>query len=146
MSTEVVHVKFTSMASEDVVYIGRANARYGLPASKWGNPFRIGGDGDREEVIGKYVDWLTRHPELLMVLQEELKGKRLACWCVPQPCHGHVLAKLAEHPFPLMTRCYCGCLGYEHDTRWEGGVFLGTRCVNPEHGGHKFSVAASEGL
>jgi hypothetical protein len=26
----------------------------------------------------------------------ELKGKRLGCFCHPQPCHGDVLAELAE--------------------------------------------------
>jgi hypothetical protein len=29
----------------------------------------------------------------------DLRGKVLACWCVPNPCHGHTLAGLAEaHP------------------------------------------------
>lgn len=31
------------------IYIGRKC--YGLPQSKWGNPFVIGKDGTREEVI-----------------------------------------------------------------------------------------------
>ena len=39
------------------VYIGRP--------SKWGNPFRIGPDGNREEVIRKYRDWIGKQPELL---------------------------------------------------------------------------------
>ena len=26
----------------------------------------------------------------------ELKGKRLGCFCHPQPCHGDVLAELAD--------------------------------------------------
>lgn len=32
------------------VYIGRP--------SKWGNPFVIGKDGTREEVIAKYAEWI----------------------------------------------------------------------------------------
>ena len=26
----------------------------------------------------------------------ELSGKNLACWCAPQPCHGHVLLRYAN--------------------------------------------------
>lgn len=29
---------------------------------KWGNPFRIGSDGTRSEVIAKYRDWLMNQP------------------------------------------------------------------------------------
>lgn len=34
------------------VYIGRP--------SKWGNPFIVGADGTRDEVIQKYKDWISR--------------------------------------------------------------------------------------
>jgi hypothetical protein len=69
------------------VYIGRP--------SKWGNPFTIGKDGTREEVIEKYETWIQTQPDLLSSLHE-LKGKTLACWCAPQACHGDVLVKLAN--------------------------------------------------
>jgi hypothetical protein len=69
------------------VYIGRP--------SKWGNPFVIGKDGTREEVIAKYEAWLKEHPELMAALPE-LQGKVLGCWCAPEACHGDVLARLAE--------------------------------------------------
>jgi Domain of unknown function (DUF4326) len=36
------------------VYIARANPRYRLAASKWANPFKIGRDGTRAEVIAMY--------------------------------------------------------------------------------------------
>jgi hypothetical protein len=75
------------------VYIGRANRRYGLPTSKWANPFRIGPDGTREEVLCKYRHWLFDQPGLMADLNE-LRGKRLGCWCAPKPCHGHVLIQL----------------------------------------------------
>jgi len=67
------------------VYIGRG--------SKWGNPFRIGRDGNREQVIRKYKEWILTMPDLLNHLHE-LKGKRLGCFCSPAPCHGDVLVKL----------------------------------------------------
>jgi hypothetical protein len=67
------------------VYIGRP--------SKWGNPFQLGVDGTRAEVIAKYEAWLRSQPDLLRELYE-LRGKTLACWCKPKPCHGDVLVKL----------------------------------------------------
>ena len=80
---KVVHCK-----KEDFdVYIGRP--------SKWGNPFTIGKDGTREEVIKKYEEWIKNQPHLLKSLPE-LKGKVLACWCAPQSCHGDVLLRLAN--------------------------------------------------
>lgn len=69
------------------VYIGRP--------SKWGNPFEIGPDGDRAEVIEKYRQWIQTQPKLLSDL-EELRGKVLGCWCSPLPCHGDVLIELLE--------------------------------------------------
>ncbi len=61
--------------------------------AKWGNPFRIGVDGTRSEVIEKYRKWLLEQPDLLADI-EELRGKRLGCWCAPKPCHGDVLVEL----------------------------------------------------
>lgn len=69
------------------VYIGRP--------SKWGNPFEIGKDGTRQEVIEKYEQYLLNNPKLMNDLSE-LKGKVLACWCSPKPCHGDILIKYAN--------------------------------------------------
>ena len=69
------------------VFIGRP--------SKWGNPFIIGRDGDRLEVIEKYQKWLKTQPHLLGSL-DELRGKRLGCFCSPLPCHGDILRVLAD--------------------------------------------------
>lgn len=77
------------------VYIGRENRTYGLPASKWGNPFRLERESDRPIVLARYRIWLLGEKELLAALPE-LRGKRLACWCSPLACHGDVLAELAE--------------------------------------------------
>jgi hypothetical protein len=66
------------------VYIGRG--------SPWGNPFRIGKDGTREEVIEKYEQYLKVNKCLLFALHT-LKGKTLGCYCKPLPCHGDVLVK-----------------------------------------------------
>ncbi|MGA7263045.1 MAG: DUF4326 domain-containing protein [Stellaceae bacterium] len=55
----------------DAVYIGRG--------SKWGNPFRIGIDGDRAAVIAKYECWLRNQHHLLRAL-DELRGCNLLCF------------------------------------------------------------------
>lgn len=68
------------------VYIGRP--------SPWGNPFVIGRDGDRAQVIARYRRWISRQPALLARIPT-LREKALGCWCAPQPCHGDVLAELA---------------------------------------------------
>ncbi len=79
----VVHCK---RAAHDV-YIGRP--------SRWGNPFVIGRDGTRADVIARYEAWLLEQPELVDALPE-LAGKTLGCWCAPRACHGDVLARLAN--------------------------------------------------
>lgn len=67
------------------VYIGRPG--------QWGNPFAIGRDGTREEVIEKYRAWIAERPELVDALAAE-RPDVLVCWCAPQACHGDVLAEL----------------------------------------------------
>ena len=70
------------------VYIGRPG--------KWGNPYIIGPDGTREEVIEKYEEWVRSSPTMMRTLHQ-LKGKVLGCWCDPGvPCHGEVLLKLMK--------------------------------------------------
>jgi hypothetical protein len=69
------------------VYIGRGG--------KWGNPFRIGVDGDRATVIARHEAWLRTQRDLLGAL-DELRGKDLVCFCAPQPCHGDLLLRLAN--------------------------------------------------
>ena len=66
--------------------------------TKWGNKFRIGSDGTREEVIARYRADLWRRIHAGAITLEELAeidGMWLACWCDPLPCHGHVLARAA---------------------------------------------------
>lgn len=69
------------------VYVGRPSA--------WGNPFIIGRDGTREEVIAKYERYLL-NSRVLMAEIHTLKNKRLACWCAPLACHADVLHKHAN--------------------------------------------------
>lgn len=70
------------------IYIGRPSC--------WGNPFVVGKDGDREQVIEKHRQWLLCRPDLIKKAKRQLKGKILGCWCAPLPCHGDVLAEIAN--------------------------------------------------
>ena len=83
--TRVVHCK----RSYFDVYIGRP--------SKWGNPFTIGKDGSRDEVIKKYRKWIMlKNQSRLRESVGKLRGKVLGCWCSPKACHGDILAELAD--------------------------------------------------
>ena len=66
--------------------------------TKWGNPYKLGVDGDREQVIALYRADLWRRiraGEVPLEELAELDGCWLACWCEPLPCHGDVLARAA---------------------------------------------------
>lgn len=84
-----------------VVNLNRANGRYtvyiGRP-SKWGNPFVIGRDGNRDQVCEKYERWIRSQTDLMADAKRELKGQVLGCYCKPHRCHGDTLAKIADEP------------------------------------------------
>ena len=73
------------------VYIGRG--------SVWGNPYVIGQDGTREEVIEKYKHYLWEmitSKRISLYQLKNLKGKRLGCFCKPKACHGDIIVKAVE--------------------------------------------------
>lgn len=80
------------------IYIGRP--------SKWGNPFTSKNDdksldkykvNSREEAIRKHKEWITTGEGMYLLKDlDELKGKKLGCWCKPKSCHGDTLAELAN--------------------------------------------------
>ena len=91
--TQVVHVRkvpFVQFTS-NFVYIGRDYLEF--KDEGWGNPFHIGVDGNRKEVLRKYREWVKGQPHLIARLPE-LKDKILGCWCKPYSCHGDVLVEL----------------------------------------------------
>ena len=74
------------------------NEPYDIPIFRgtlFGNPYEIGIDGTRSEVIKRFKRWFTfllKDP----VFKEEvmkLKGKRLGCSCKPKACHGDVICE-----------------------------------------------------
>jgi hypothetical protein len=79
------------------IYIGRP--------SPLGNPFVIGRDGDREEVIRKYREFLIIainnddriKREFERIRELDKKGDViLICWCAPSKCHGDVIKEIIE--------------------------------------------------
>jgi Domain of unknown function (DUF4326) len=63
-------------------------------SSVWRNPYRLGTDGTRKQVIKRYREDFARHRSLHKRIGE-LKGKVLICWCYPEYCHGEILADAA---------------------------------------------------
>ena len=97
MNTEVVNIR----KSDWDVYIGRKG--HGQDGY-FGNPFKIGEDGDREEVIRKYKVWFwnrVNKDEEFRRRVMELKGKKLGCFCKPSHCHGDVIKAWLEAGCPL---------------------------------------------
>ena len=88
--TKVVHCRKEKFD----VYIGRP--------SKWANPFLIGKDGTRYQVLRKYEKWILKQSDLLRSLGE-LENKILGCWCIPNMCHGHILIKLIKRRKDVTT-------------------------------------------
>lgn len=68
---------------------------------RYGNPYRVGVDGDQSECVDKFradlEHTLRFDPSLLADHLESLRGKDLACFCaLDTPCHGDVWLDLAN--------------------------------------------------
>ena len=80
------------------VYVGRP--------SIWGNPTKVDEILERnpmmslveahQEAVDRYREYLKYHPVLVGEIKRELRGKNLACWCAPLPCHADVLLEIAN--------------------------------------------------
>lgn len=91
--TRIINLKITKVSNKDNgdsydVYIGRGTL--------WGNPYQMGKEGTRDEVIAKFAyDFEKRFlklPEKFDENIEKLRGKTLGCHCKPAACHGDVIA------------------------------------------------------
>lgn len=91
--------QFQQWSKPNIVYIGRAmpHLNIELPASPFGNPFRIDKDTiqNRDDAIELYAEWILRPAQAHLLHQiDSLRGKMLVCWCHPRRCHGDVLIQL----------------------------------------------------
>ena len=95
----IVNLKHEPRLREEFEYAQVVNSTVLIDRrSKWGNPFKLGADRSREEVIARYREDLWRRiraGEVSLKDLAELDGCWLACWCEPLPCHGDVLARAA---------------------------------------------------
>jgi hypothetical protein len=108
MKTKVVNVRKTHYE----VFIGRP--------SKYGNPFKIGRDGTREQVIELYRKYFYKRLEFDPEFKKDvlkLQGKTLGCYCKPEACHGDVILEYLYNVFPVREQlpegfpkiiCLCG--------------------------------------
>lgn len=112
MNTRVIHARDLARYP-DAIYIGREHSGRGrgpsFKRSTWANPWSVC-DYGRERAVALYAKWITGDPEVVAMLppgnwhrptadeiRRELRGRVLACWCPEgQPCHGHVLAAIAD--------------------------------------------------
>ncbi len=86
--TEIVNINKTD---DWDIYIGRP--------SIFGNPYSVEKYG-REEAISKFDAYFT-----MRLLTDDdfrakvgaLKGKRLACFCKPLPCHGDIIKEYLDN-------------------------------------------------
>lgn len=81
------------------VYVGRKNNYYNLPQSEFANPFRLD-DYSRDASVDLYTLWFMYQivtDDAFKSSAENLQGETLACWCVPERCHGMVLVDYAEN-------------------------------------------------
>ena len=92
-------------ARRGITIVNRRNGRVagvyvGRPAVL-GNPYVIGHDGSRHDVVDKYRAWLreqyrhdgaVRHALRQLAMRYLTDGAlTLICWCAPQPCHAEVI-------------------------------------------------------
>ena len=78
-----VYNRHHNTAPADAIYIGRG--------SPWGNPYVIGKDGDRANVIRLFEENILPYLNV-----SALRGKDLVCFCKPSACHGDAILKKAN--------------------------------------------------
>lgn len=101
---EIVNKKDDSYVEnpETDLYVGRP--------SVFGNPFIIGRDGTRDNVVNLYRVYLAQHlsrssgsedyifAQLMKLAREHKAGKtvRLVCYCAPKKCHAEIIKAWIE--------------------------------------------------
>lgn len=84
------------------IYVGRPMPRQRLKGHILANPFKIGRDGSRQEVIDRYKEFVVRDSHRMEALADLRSAEVLCCWCrhdgeprtAANGCHGDVLIDL----------------------------------------------------
>lgn len=106
--TRVIHVRDAPEGwrkDSNYVYIGRENSQYRLPRSYFHNPYSIGKDGNRQEVLEQFnydLEQRLLDDSYFREAVANLYGKTLVCWCKSKklpatPCHGDFYVFWAEY-------------------------------------------------
>ena len=92
MKTKVVNIKgFGDCLPKNLIKVCRP--------SIYGNPFQIGNDGTRQEVIEKFKRYFynrIENDQHFKLEVDKLKGHLLGCVCKPLPCHGDIYVEYLE--------------------------------------------------
>jgi hypothetical protein len=100
----MIHIENKKAYRGDGIYVGRKMP--GIPGSVLGNPFQIGRDGTRSQVIERYRCWLWEqiklkneaYAELRRIAELAQRGDvTLVCWCAPELCHATVIKRSVEY-------------------------------------------------
>lgn len=85
-----VYNRRRGLVPKTAIYVGRP--------TQWGNPFTIGRDGDRAQVIAKFRTWVHQPEQesLRTSAKRELRGRDLVCWCAPEDCHAYVWLEIVN--------------------------------------------------
>ena len=106
----VAVAKHPALDLPNAVYVGRTRSvgkQYPMALHQLSNPFHIGKDGNREEVVAKYRQWLfqrikigaspIRFALLTLLDKADTTGVVLVCHCTNKlegnECHAQVVAK-----------------------------------------------------
>ncbi len=102
------------------VYIGRGG--HGK-SGYFGNPYHIGKDGNRDEVVAEYkkyfLDRMNNDVEFALLIQG-LRGKKLGCFCSPKLCHGDIIVEYLERTMKVLV---CG------DRNWTNAKLIKKRLL-----------------
>jgi hypothetical protein len=114
---KVINIKNPNLLNIHKKYIGRKSffEKESLPNSILANPFKIGEQGDRDQVVYRFKKYLWKNMKLGIagkpnkIWEELLNIKRttqhleiegldfhLVCWCSPLSCHGDAIKAAVE--------------------------------------------------
>lgn len=90
------------MAIVETTVVNMRTSQYDVAvdrSSPFGNPFHLGKDGGRDEVLAKYRTYFYERVATDEDFKRKvlaLRGKRLGCHCAPKLCHGMIIAEWLE--------------------------------------------------
>lgn len=91
MPTQVIHIRDYKNGD---LYCGRQYGKW--KESPFHNPHRISDQCTRLQSVCMFERDFLQNGQLMILAYQNLRGKRLACWCAPKLCHCHVIANFVD--------------------------------------------------